>query len=89
MTVFCTGKASEQLPALVILSHVPKGKGSEKSICLVGKGIVYDTGGLSIKTPTTSMAGMKTGRLLLLFACCFILLGMIHIFFCIPSVLIS
>jgi probable aminopeptidase NPEPL1 len=30
-----------------------------KSICLVGKGIVYDTGGLSIKTPTTSMCGMK------------------------------
>ncbi len=23
-------------------------------------GIVYDTGGLSIKTPTTSMCGMKT-----------------------------
>ena len=24
------------------------------------QGIMYDTGGLSIKTPTTSMAGMKT-----------------------------
>ena len=63
------GKASEQLPALVILSHVPKGKEGEKSVCLVGKGIVYDTGGLSIKTPTTSMAGMKTGRSLLFVAC--------------------
>ena len=84
------GKASEQLPALVILSHVPKGQESEKSICLVGKGIVYDTGGLSIKTPTTSMAGMKTGRLLPLvylftanYILCIrysILFGMIHFF---------
>jgi len=54
------GKASEQLPALVVLSHVPAGAAGDKSVCLVGKGIVYDTGGLSIKTPTTSMAGMKT-----------------------------
>eukprot|EP01038_Epipyxis_sp_PR26KG_P011559 gene11559-15479_t len=54
------GKASEHLPALVIFSYVPTGKENDKSICLVGKGIVYDTGGLSIKTPTTSMAGMKT-----------------------------
>ena len=53
------GKASEQLPALVILSHVPKGQEQTKSVCLVGKGIVYDTGGLSIKTPT-GMPGMKT-----------------------------
>jgi probable aminopeptidase NPEPL1 len=53
------GKASDNLPALVILSHIPEGSEAEKSICLVGKGIVYDTGGLSIKTPTTFMAGMK------------------------------
>ncbi|KAJ1408272.1 cytosol aminopeptidase family, catalytic domain-containing protein [Ochromonadaceae sp. CCMP2298] len=53
------GQASEHLPALVVLSYVPEGGAGEKSICMVGKGIVYDTGGLSIKTPTTSMAGMK------------------------------
>lgn len=56
------GKAAEHLPALVILSHYPEGCSAETegAVCLVGKGIVYDTGGLSIKTPTTSMAGMKT-----------------------------
>jgi len=54
------GKASEHLPALVVLSHYPEGAEDQKSVCMVGKGIVYDTGGLSIKTPTTSMAGMKT-----------------------------
>lgn len=62
------GKASEHPPALVILSFNPSGAHdaapttgdvATSSICLVGKGIVYDTGGLSIKTPTTSMAGMK------------------------------
>lgn len=59
--LFGVGKASEHPPALVVLSHVPKGVDpSTPSVCLVGKGIVYDTGGLSIKTPTTSMAGMKT-----------------------------
>ena len=31
-------------------------------ICLVGKGIVYDSGGLSIKTPTAGMCGMKMVR---------------------------
>jgi probable aminopeptidase NPEPL1 len=53
------GKASEHLPALVVLSHVPEGAEGAQSVCMVGKGIVYDTGGLSIKTPTTNMAGMK------------------------------
>jgi probable aminopeptidase NPEPL1 len=47
------------MPALVILSHVPKGSEDRQSVCLVGKGIVYDTGGLSIKTPGNTMAGMK------------------------------
>lgn len=56
------GQASVHLPALVVLSYRPDelGDAENKSICLVGKGITYDTGGLSIKTPTTSMAGMKT-----------------------------
>lgn len=58
--IWGVGKAAEHLPALVILSYVPPGANAEDpSICFVGKGIVYDTGGLSIKTPTTFMAGMK------------------------------
>jgi len=58
--LFGVGKASEHPPALVVLSHIPKGVDpTTPSVCMVGKGIVYDTGGLSIKTPTTVMAGMK------------------------------
>lgn len=58
--IWGVGKAAEHLPALVILSYVPpSAQPHDPSICFVGKGIVYDTGGLSIKTPTTFMAGMK------------------------------
>ena len=41
------GKAAIHQPALAILSHTPPG--ATETICWVGKGIVYDTGGLSIK----------------------------------------
>ena len=58
--IWGVGKASDHLPALVILSHFPENTDtSTNSVCMVGKGIVYDTGGLSIKTPGTNMAGMK------------------------------
>lgn len=58
--IWGVGKAAEHLPALVVLSYIPPSAAAEDpSICFVGKGIVYDTGGLSIKTPTTFMAGMK------------------------------
>ena len=50
------GKAAVHPPALVVLSHGPEG--AEDSVAWVGKGIVYDTGGLSIKGKT-NMPGMK------------------------------
>lgn len=52
------GKAAENLPALAIIKYTPKKKSIEKTVSLVGKGIVYDTGGLSIKS-TANMSGMK------------------------------
>jgi len=57
--LYGVGKASEHPPALVILSYVPPGAAEEKSVCMVGKGIVFDTGGLSIKVPP-NMSGMKS-----------------------------
>jgi probable aminopeptidase NPEPL1 len=50
------GKASEHPPALVVLSYVPAA--ANKTLALVGKGIVFDTGGLSIKG-STYMPTMK------------------------------
>ncbi|XP_030635593.1 putative aminopeptidase NPEPL1 [Chanos chanos] len=54
--IYGVGKAAEHPPALAVLSHVPSG--ATQTIAWVGKGIVYDTGGLSIKGKTT-MPGMK------------------------------
>jgi len=54
--IYGVGKAALHPPALVVLSHTPAGASS--NIAWVGKGIVYDTGGLSMKTKTT-MPGMK------------------------------
>ncbi|XP_052836608.1 probable aminopeptidase NPEPL1 isoform X1 [Drosophila gunungcola] len=54
--IYGVGKAAAVPPALVVLSHLPKG--AQDTIALVGKGIVYDTGGLSIKAKT-GMPGMK------------------------------
>ena len=50
------GKAATQPPALVVLNYTPEG--AERTVAWVGKGIVYDTGGLSIK-PKTGLVGMK------------------------------
>lgn len=54
--IYGVGKAATVPPALVVLSHEPAG--ATETIAWVGKGIVYDTGGLSIKGKT-SMPGMK------------------------------
>jgi probable aminopeptidase NPEPL1 len=50
------GKAARNKPALAILKWQPEG--ATRSVAWVGKGIVYDTGGLSIKSKT-GMPGMK------------------------------
>ncbi|KAJ7337186.1 putative aminopeptidase npepl1 [Desmophyllum pertusum] len=54
--LYGVGKAAVNPPALVVLSHTPMS--ATRTIAWVGKGIVYDTGGLSIKAKT-SMCGMK------------------------------
>lgn len=49
--LYGVGKAAERPPALVVLSKAGAGELAGKpSVVFVGKGIVYDTGGLSIKT---------------------------------------
>ena len=54
--IYGVGKAAIHPPALCVLSHEPAG--ATKTVAWVGKGIVYDTGGLSIKGKT-AMPGMK------------------------------
>ena len=50
-------QGSEQPPRMIVL-HYQGGKKSEKPFALVGKGITFDTGGISIK-PSASMDEMK------------------------------
>ncbi len=55
--VLAVGKASSNPPRMIIINYKPKVK-PKKKIALVGKGVTYDTGGLSIK-PTDGMLDMK------------------------------
>lgn len=50
------GQGSDRPPRLIRLDYAPTG--ATRHIALVGKGITFDTGGLSLKPPT-GMVGMK------------------------------
>lgn len=51
------GQGSERKPRLVEVHYRPEG--ASKTVALVGKGITFDTGGISLK-PATSMTTMKS-----------------------------
>jgi leucyl aminopeptidase len=57
--IVAVGQGSEAPPRLVKLSYVPEGVATPKRVALVGKGITFDTGGISIK-PTAGMWEMKS-----------------------------
>jgi leucyl aminopeptidase len=54
--ILSVGQGSERGPRLVKVSYSPSG--ASQHIALVGKGITFDSGGLSLKPPA-SMIGMK------------------------------
>mmetsp|Transcript_5171 Transcript_5171/g.8124 ORF Transcript_5171/g.8124 Transcript_5171/m.8124 type:complete len:522 (-) Transcript_5171:103-1668(-) len=60
--IHAAGRAANQVkdrePRLMRLRYQPYNKSESPPIAIVGKGVTYDTGGLSIK-PTTSMLNMK------------------------------
>src|ERR1700691_5571540 len=51
-------KGSQEPPALIVMSYEPKGAPATPVLGLVGKGITFDTGGISIK-PADGMEKMK------------------------------
>ena len=57
--IVAVGQGSEAPPRLVKLSYTPAGVANPKRVALVGKGITFDTGGISIK-PTAGMWEMKS-----------------------------
>ncbi|MBC7662112.1 MAG: leucyl aminopeptidase family protein [Chitinophagaceae bacterium] len=54
--IYSVGKAAEEEPRMVILDYKPRG--ASKTAVLVGKGVCFDSGGLSLKVGG-SMVGMK------------------------------
>ncbi|MFM6978362.1 MAG: leucyl aminopeptidase family protein, partial [Micrococcales bacterium] len=54
--ISAVGAGSSRPPRLIKISYSPRG--AKKHLALVGKGITFDTGGLSLK-PAESMVGMK------------------------------
>jgi leucyl aminopeptidase len=57
--IVAVGQGSEAPPRLVKLTYTPEGVADPKRVALVGKGITFDTGGISIK-PAAGMAEMKS-----------------------------
>ncbi len=57
--ILSVNMGSETPPRFNILEWKPKGAKNKQPIILVGKGIVYDTGGLSLKPTANSMDFMK------------------------------
>ncbi len=58
-TLLAVGAGSAQQSCLVVMEHAPAGHENEDPIILVGKGLTFDSGGISLK-PATNMHHMKS-----------------------------
>lgn len=58
--LLAVNKGSVDPPTFTIMEWKPENARNEKPIVLVGKGVVYDTGGLSLKPTANSMDYMKS-----------------------------
>lgn len=58
--LLAVNKGSIDPPTFTIMEYKGEGHSQEKPIVLVGKGVVYDTGGLSLKPTANSMDIMKS-----------------------------
>ncbi len=58
--ILAVNRGSVDPPTFTILEWSPKDATNEKPLVLVGKGVVYDTGGLSLKPTAGSMDSMKS-----------------------------
>ena len=58
--LLAVNKGSVQPPTFTVIEYKPANAINEKPIVLVGKGVVYDTGGLSLKPTPNSMDVMKS-----------------------------
>ena len=54
------GSSPNPGPRMIQISYAPKGSSKWPHVVLVGKGITFDTGGISLKRPYDIMIGMKS-----------------------------
>lgn len=57
--LLCVNQGSVDAPTFSVMEYKPKNAKNKKPYVLVGKGVVYDTGGLSLKPTGNSMDMMK------------------------------
>ncbi|MFM2206484.1 MAG: hypothetical protein RL213_459 [Bacteroidota bacterium] len=57
--LLAVNQGSQQPPTFTVLEYKPRNAKNRKPYILVGKGVVYDTGGLSLKPTANSMDYMK------------------------------
>ena len=57
--LLAVNRGSQDPPTFTILRHAPAGTQDQPPLVLVGKGVVFDTGGLSLKPTPSSMDYMK------------------------------
>ncbi len=57
--MLAVGQGSSNPPCLAIVEHAPKGHENDDPIILVGKGLTFDSGGISLK-PAANMHTMKS-----------------------------
>ena len=57
--LLAVNRGSQDPPAFIVLEHKPKKAVNKKPVVLVGKAVVFDTGGLSLKPTKGSMDKMK------------------------------
>jgi leucyl aminopeptidase len=58
--LLAVNQGSPQPPTFTVLEYKPANAKNKKPIVLIGKGVVYDTGGMSLKPTTNSMDYMKS-----------------------------
>lgn len=58
--LLAVNRGSIDPPTFSILDYNPKGAKNKQPLVLVGKGVVYDTGGVSLKPTANSMDSMKS-----------------------------
>ncbi len=58
--LLAVNKGSQQPPTFTVMEYKPKNAKNKKPLVLIGKGVVYDTGGYSLKPTPNSMDYMKS-----------------------------